>query len=157
MKRKKHVAGIDRVPNTAVVWLVCVQGRTMRRGAPRCQKREHICMRPWCIDRGLPLPANTLRMAKALAAFPVSPILIAVIITVVADDSLSQHQMKCTVPYIYILLNTAIRLRSASNVIAFRTNIDDDKSSFGNDVCVCVCLLRFRNLFRSFEKSSATN
>lgn len=104
-------------------------------------------MRPWCIDRGLPLPANTLRMAKALAAFPVSPILIAVIITVVADDSLSQHQMKCTVPYIYVLLNTAISLQSASNVIAFRTNIDDDKSSFGNDVCVCVCLLRFRNLF----------
>jgi hypothetical protein len=40
MKRKKHVAGIDRVPNTTVVWLVCVQGRTMWRGAPRCQKRE---------------------------------------------------------------------------------------------------------------------
>ena len=98
------------------------------------------CMRPRCIDRGLPLPANTLRMAKALAAFPVSPILIAVIIAVVADDSLSQHQMKCTVPYIYVLLNTAIRLRSASNVITFRTNIDDDKSRFGNDVCVCVCV-----------------
>jgi hypothetical protein len=137
MKRKKHVAGIDRVPNTAVVWLVCVQGRTMWRGAPL--HRNERCLHAALVHRqGLPLPANTLRMAKALAAFPVSPILIAVIITVVADDSLSQHQMKCTVPYIYILLNTAIRLRSASNVITFRTNIDDDKSSFGNDVCVCV-------------------
>jgi hypothetical protein len=103
MKRKKHVAGIDRVPNTTVVWLVCVQGRTMWRGAPLHRNESDRCLHAALVHRqGLPLPANALRTAKALAAFPVSPILIAVILAVVADDSLSQHQMKCTVPYIYV-------------------------------------------------------
>jgi hypothetical protein len=71
-----------------------------RRGA---RNESDRCLHAALVHRqGLPLPANALRTAKALAAFPVSPILIAVILAVVADDSLSQHQMKCTVPYIYV-------------------------------------------------------